>query len=1089
MTSNLTVYKASAGSGKTFTLTAEYVALILDGTPAAHRAILAVTFTNKATAEMKMRILQELWDLAYGSEGLTDFKKAVMERLPGVDGETLRHRAKSALHAIVHDYDYFRIQTIDSFFQSILSTLAHELKLSAGFRVEINDAQVIDGAVDNLIETLYKRDELRRWVMNYIDQRIEQNESWDVTGEVKRLARLIMKDVFIRNEKNLLKVLDSEEEVKAFAGQLHAIRRNELKELETHAADFHTRVEAVGGYTRISRGGNIEKFVNKIANGIFEEVSESMQGYMCDATKWVKTADRKNADFCAAVEELREALGAFYQKSLVSASICNSCEITLRFINPLRLIGEIEKRVEAINKENNRFMLTRTPYLFAGIIKNEDASFVFEKAAMNLKHVMIDEFQDTSMVQWENFRTLLLENMAQGNSCLLVGDVKQSIYRFRNGDWKILGNIKKYFPRHPVSICNLDVNYRSAQEIIGFNNRLFAEAAVLLDTKDSANSHIADLYDDVVQQCTDKPGGRVEVRFLDAPASNRSKNKTPDFSAEEQEASEDADVCTLMAERMLELNADGRGVPFSKMAILVQRNYSATRILNTFTQAGYEIPLVSDEAFLLSSSPAVLTLVNALQYLVEEAAPKTDDKNNKTSVSLAYIAAAYRRLVDKDNAHWDEMAEDWMACLPEAFRKDRSRLLEMPLYELCERIVRDFRLDAMPNAAPYLFFFLDEVMTYLDSGVSEIEAFLDYWGETLSSKSIPAGEIDGVRILTIHKSKGLAFHTVFVPYCDWYLDKDKTDSLMWFAPNVAPFSQLSIVPVKPDKQLEQSVYADAYRSEHQDCRTENLNLMYVAFTRAKQNLFVWAKVSEKIKSGEEGAFQTAQLTMGDVLYTALGGEEYVVDGGEEKKEISNDKEADPNPFKVGNESEPVGFVAHSPRVDYRQSNSAKDFLADEESLDLSYIDIGKLMHHVLSQIQTLDDVDDALGELRRSGVLADEKDRERLSALLKKRLQSPVARDWFSGRWSVYNETTIMHRTDKETVEIPRPDRVMTDGDDTVVIDFKFAKEDAAHSKQVEDYCHLLLQMGYRRVKGYLWYMYTGKIVEVCNKEREYEEQ
>ncbi len=1080
--SHLTVYKASAGSGKTFTLTAEYVALLLDGSSAAHRAILGVTFTNKATGEMKMRILQELWDLAYATSGGENFKKAVLERLPGVGEDELRSRARAALHAIIHDYDYFRIQTIDSFFQSILSTLAHELRLSAGFKVEINDAQVVDSAVDSLLETLHKHEDLQRWVMNYIDRRIEQNERWDVTGEVKRLARLIMKDSFIRNEKTLLSVLNSEEKLKAFSDLLHSIKKKEEQAAATLAESFHDRVEAAGGYERFSRGNNIKSYVAKIGQSIYDEPTPSMREYMENADKWLKAADKKKADSHIVAEELRDALKSVYEQSLISAGIYNSCQITLRFINPLRLVGEIERRVETINKDNNRFMLTRTPYLFAEFIKNEDAPFIFEKAAINLKHVMIDEFQDTSMVQWENFRTLLLENMAQGNSCLLVGDVKQSIYRFRNGDWKILGDIKQYFPNHPVDICNLGVNYRSAQEIIRFNNRLFADAAALLDTKDPQRSHIAQLYADVAQQHTDKQGGRVEVGFLPSSAAEKDKDKSLPSTTKGAEEAETPDVCSLMAAKMLELNDCGRGVPFSKMAVLVQRNYSATQIINAFTQAGHNIPLVSDEAFLLSSSPAVQTVVNALQYLVERAAAHTADKPRKASAALAYIAGSYRRLVNAERSHWDEMAEDWMACLPENFRADSRQLLEMPFYELCERIIRDFRLHEMPNAAPYLYFFLDEVMDWLDSGNSEVRAFLDHWSNTLSAKSIPAGEIDGVRILTIHKSKGLAFHTVFVPYCDWYLDKDKSDSLMWFAPNVAPFSQLPIVPVKPEKLLEQSVFAEAYRSEHQDCRTENLNLMYVAFTRAQQNLFVWAKVNTKIMDGEEGAFQNVQLTVGDLLYTALGGADYIVDGGEEKKPKNKGKE-EINPFKAENENEPLVFAAHAPRVDYRQSNSAKDFLADAESLEPSYLDIGKLMHHVLSQIRTLDDVEGALREMRRSGVLANDKDRERLTNLLKKRLQSPMAQDWFSKRWSVYNETTIMHRTATDTVETPRPDRVMTDGNETVVIDFKFGNEKQEHKDQVLAYCNLLLQMGYSRVKGYLWYMFSGMFVVVCNED------
>ncbi len=1075
----LTVYKASAGSGKTFTLTAEYIALLLGDEAAGHRPILAVTFTNKATAEMKMRILTELWSMAYETDKVTQFVAAVMKHLPGVSIEALRRRAAAALHTIIHDYDYFRIQTIDAFFQSLLATLAHDLGLPASFKVEINDKQVVDDAVDRLLATIDTRPELLKWVSTYINRRIDDNKRWDISRELKDLARQIMKEQFVANQEELLKVLESEEALNSLADTLNKMKAREEKHLKEAAKDFHALVESEGGYASFNRGTNVYNFIEKWSEANFEEPSDAQCQYMKDAGRWLKSADKKKGGREDAAEKLRAGFKNFYDKAQKSVAIHNSCTLTLRYLNPLRLIGEIGREVERINDENNRFMLNKTPFLFAELIKKEDAPFVFEKAGTQFRHVMIDEFQDTSRVQWDNFKTLLLENMSQNNSCLLVGDVKQSIYRFRNGDWKILGNIEKEFPHFPIRIENLDTNFRSASNIIAFNNALFPKAAALLDCKDEANSTIATLYDDVAQKENKNKGGCVEVHFL--PTSSTRRNKDKDANEEEQ-----PDIPQILAEKILSLYEEGNGVDFKDMAILVRSNGDVTQILNTFAEKNYAIPLISDEAFLLSSSPAIQLLVNALRHLVEEEAKENQPQEEKEGrrsrlpLSKVYVAATYCRQTTGKDFSWTDLLGNEEELLPPVFKEHRKELIRIPLYELCEWLIREFKLHTMPNASPYLFFFLDEVMGYLDGGSSEIHAFLNYWDETLSSKSIPAGEVNGVRILTIHKSKGLAFHTVFMPYCDWDLERDRARDLMWCVPGEEPFNALTLIPISPSKEMANSTFSDIYAAEHLDRRTENLNLMYVAFTRAKQNLFVWARANEKACDEDKSVALSSLSTMGDVLYAALDGREYSIEGEEAKEEKDEEKKKCVNPFLVKPTSEKPEFPANPPRMNFRQSNASKDFLSEEGSEEVSYIDIGKLMHHVFSKIHTLDDVKPALRELEQSGVLASEKDAHRLANLVKKRLEDKVAREWFSPRWTVFNESSIVFQDEEGKPQTIRPDRVITDGEETVVIDFKFGHPDPEHHEQVYNYCQRLPQMGHKHIRGYLWYVYSGKIETVC---------
>lgn len=1061
MKGNLTVYKASAGSGKTFTLTAEYVALLLSGEPSAHRSILAVTFTNKATAEMKERILQELWEIAYSRDGVGPFAKAVMAHLPHVSEAQLRDRAIAALHAIIHDYDYFRIETIDAFFQSLLTTLAHELGLSAGFKVEINDRQVVDNAVDRLLATINTRSELLSWVLSYINERIEDNQRWDVTGEVKKLARQIMKERFLLNEEQLLKALDSPRLLRDYRKDLYTLSQNASSQLQTMAAEFSQHILDAGGYDRFSRRAKVDVFINKILSGSVEPPSSGVSKYIGNADAWLKTADKKNPSLVAAAENLANKLGALEKEREAAEGVVNSCKLTLNFLNPLRLIGDIGREVSVINKENNRFMLAKTPLLFDKLVGGADASFVFEKAGTEFRHIMIDEFQDTSTLQWGNFKRLLIENMSQGNSCLLVGDVKQSIYRFRNGDWKILSNIKQQFGRYPITVNNLTVNFRSARNIIAFNNTIFPKAAALLDQL-SEQSNIAGIYDDVIQQDSGREGGHVEVCYQ-VSASKKGKKSAP---AAEGEVEEEPQVPDLMAEQMLKLHQNGTA--YNDMAVLVRSNRQVKDILDTFAEQYPDIPLISDEAFILSAAPAVQILIHAMRYLADD----TD------TASLAYVARTYRRLVLHDNCSLTDVAIAPADYIPNEFSKQTKQLRDTPLYELCERLIKIFRLRLLASDAPYLFFFLDELMNYIDSGQAGLLDFLTFWDETLSGKSIPAGEINGVRILTIHKSKGLAFYSVFIPYCDWPLEKDRPDDLLWCMPNRAPYDALPLVPIHPGKAMQASIYGEAYEAEHLDRRTENLNLMYVAFTRAKENLFIWAKAREDVD------FLSAELTMGDVLYACTEHSNYVSEDNMPAKQNAKASKggiAQPaNPLKAHPEPLQVSFETYAPHVEFRQSNSAKDFVVDDDGDNdrAQYIDKGKIMHLVFSMIETVADVPCAVERLSSDCLMTD---REKASMIefIRKRLHHPVAKDWFSGRWHIYNECSILSRNAAGELLVRRPDRVMTDGSETVVVDFKFGNPKQQYEEQVKSYCQLLTRMGHSHVKGYLWYVYSGEIKSV----------
>ncbi len=1065
MEGNLIVYKASAGSGKTYTLAAEYIARLLAEDPLGSYAhLLAVTFTNKATTEMKERILQQLWNLA---ETDNDFIKAVGKRLPQLAEPEIRRRAGIALKAIIHDYDHFRVETIDSFFQSLLSNLAHELNLAANFKVDINDREVIEKAVNRLMTELEDRPDIRTWVMNYIRERIDENRKWDITREVKLFAHNLLKEVYLRNEEEMKEVLGNSETLTGYRLKLKDLAEGAADNMQSAAEQLDDLITDGIGYESISNGRYIKSYLQHILDGGYKEPSASVLKFIDKADNWLRKADKDKGTFDIEtdIEPLREVLSVVEDLRSRGAEIINSCRLSTQHINPLRLLNEIAVEMDRINEENHRFMLAKTPLLFHRMVGKDDASFVFEKAGTTFQHVMIDEFQDTSTLQWENFKKLLVENMAKGNGCLLVGDTKQGIYRFRGGDWNILQGIGGEFANGKPEIRDLDTNFRSARGIVEFNNGFFPKAAKVIDSI-AGGTTVSELYQDATQKSRKTAEGyiRITTELTKPKKKGAQENEAANFSMEDD-----------LAEQILRLNAEG--VPFKKMAILVRYNSSGAAIQQYFAAHYPQIPLVSDEAFLLSSSTALLFLINALRYL--------NDAGD--TIALAYINQTYRNEILGEARSWQELVEGGKKWLPEEFAARRSQLKETPLYELCETLISIFDIEKIKGCSPYIFCFLDQVMSFLEDNPSDIGRFLTHWDETLSRKSIPSGKIDGVYILTIHKSKGLDFHTVLLPYCDWELENDRHNETLWCEPTKAPYNEIPLLPISTGKSIRESVYSEKYNYEHLQRRIENLNLLYVAFTRAQQNMLVWCEAKER----KEGVG-----TMGDVIYQCLEEEMQEQDNVYiyERGSITNDNDApnhaeeNRNPLKFEPQSEELALESLEMNMDFKQSNSSKEFVKEkneDEERQAQYISRGKLLHKLFSLIHTGDDVDRAIDSVEMQGIIGDETNKESLRKFIAERLKNPQAAQWFDGTWRVFNESTILSKDADKKTKQPRPDRVMIGPEKTIVVDFKFGKPDEAYREQVRRYIKLLKDMGQPKVEGYLWYMYKNEIERVEPKEQE----
>lgn len=1100
----LTVYKASAGSGKTFTLAKEYMTLVIKD-PMAYRTILAVTFTNKATEEMKNRILSKLYSISRRLKDGDDYLKQIHETLHDMSEEQIICNAGIALSNLIHNYNYFRVETIDTFFQGVLRNLARELDLTANLRIGLNDEQVEQQAVDELIEELGDTDKLLFWIMDYIKENIADDKSWNVIGQIKNFGTHIFKDYYKDNAERLNECLEKEDFFKDFIAKMRKLQGDAKGHFDHIASTFFDALDennlTADDFQNKSRG--IWSYFNKLRNGSYDDddlCNATLAKCLDNESSWVKKADAKpgNPAFDLVTGLLFKLLHHSEESRPKLLRIYKSAELTLRHLNQLRLLSSIDKKVRELNHDANRFLLSDTQNLLHSLIQDSDSPFIFEKIGTQLEHVMIDEFQDTSTVQWKNFKVLLQETMSHENpGNLIVGDVKQSIYRWRSGDWRLLNNIEDEFkqPLYTVESKPLATNYRSDRNIIDFNNAFFKMAAQL---EYEALCELEGKMDNVPFEQEVHEAKQMDKAYSDVHQDVPQKKDAKGYVRIHLLAQNNTEEGAKYKDQMLKMTLDtinelaAKGVPCSKMAILVRTNGIIQEVAD-YLMAKSRYPLVSDEAFRLDASQAVNLLVTALYHLTHP-----DDAIASQSI-IKFVENAED--VDKD-------------CL-ELYFGHEDELLQEPLLDLVEHLFCIFQLSKLEAQSAYVCAFFDKLSAYLADNSSDIDNFLEEWNTTLHNKSIHSDKVEGIQLISIHKSKGLEFDNVIMPFCDWTMEKGDT---IWCTPTEEPYNELPLVPVDfSAKKMMGSIYEDDYKHEHLQNMVDNLNLLYVAFTRAGRNLFVY---------GKRGNVTSRSFIIEDCL-SAEDRERVNANGEKEtvpcvSKALQNinkntpwddqpqalegagtEKKTDDIYFEYGTidatvkqesntESDNVFLTQPEPRsLHIQTSPSLRTFRPSQKSIDFIqgedvdeqqnfYVKLGTVLHALFSTIRTQDDIESALRQLELDGILYDENiSKERIESLLRKRLNSPLVSEWFSDKWKVMNECSLLYRDEDGKVKEDRPDRVLIGKDETVVIDFKFGKQKSEHHQQVHRYMSQLQQMTGREVKGFLWYVYPNQVVEV----------
>jgi ATP-dependent helicase/nuclease subunit A len=1098
----LTIYKASAGSGKTWRLTVEYLKLLVVN-PESYRSILAVTFTNKATGEMKERVLNALYELMHldpeaKPEGMLEAVCTELHMTP----RQIKPQAIRAMGNLLHDYGRFRIETIDSFFQSVLRNLARELGLGTWLNLELNNGAILNDAVDSLIDRASTDRELLRWITDYMEEMVQDGKSWKVERAIEEFGKTIFKEYFQEKERELEHLLSDKKFLRSYRQKLRIIEKKGSQAIQTYTDQFFDILEQHGLTTKDFSYGDsgVCNYFTKLKKGDFNPEnfqSSRVQSAAMDPEKWAAAKhSRRNDIINLAGETLMPLLNASEEFRKQHYGRIVTAQLSAKHLNQVGLLTDIASEVRELNRENNRFLLSDTNILLKSMLDGSDASFVYEKTGTELNHILFDEFQDTSRMQWDTFKPLLNEGLSNGHSSLIVGDEKQSIYRWRNGDWRILGNLTTEMKSVETDLKVLESNWRSEQNIIHFNNALFSQLERSLnsmhqETFEQESPELAQAYSDVIQKTNKKEAnGLVDITFISTK--------------------EDSTTYQDLVKKQLLLQVETlqrAGISPGDIAILVRVNKSIPAIGEYFAEYKasdkhdpalcYDI--VSDDAFLLASSKAIQIIIDALRLLndpensIFEAQLKLDYQSDAVGFK-GDLASIFIQFVD---------FQPEAKLLPPEFLERFKNLQRMPLYELTEELYRIFRLERITTQDSYLYCFMDKLSEYLQHGASDIAAFLSFWDEQLSTTSIPAGSsVNGIRILTIHKSKGLEFHTVLVPFCDWKLEDAKNNQI-WCEPKTAPFNELSLIPIDFGEKMAYSEFGKEYAEEKLQLWVDALNLLYVAFTRARHNLFVYGRgndLAKKISKPStiahlmENLFKnspaewpealqkgfipaasnepTDALQIATFRYGSLSTEGlYQPADKTGTNNVSLRKPA--NDIAL-----PFRSFAHKTR--FKQSNRSVEFSRghNPEGYTSSYIDRGKLLHQLFSDIRNREDITSALQNLIKEGIIRSQ-EADDYRSFAEKALSNPAVTDWYSGKYHLYNECSILCPGKDGLLQLKRPDRVMLYNRDVQVVDFKFGKPSPKYRHQVLEYMSLLQSMGYATVQGFLWYVDEDRVEPV----------
>lgn len=1083
----LNIYRASAGSGKTHLLTGFYLKMLFrpELLPETHSdemkfsEILAVTFTNKATAEMKSRIIENLHLLATEPQKSLFWADVVPEGTPKTDNaaaERVRKKATRLLVKILNDYSSFNISTIDSFFQKIVRSFARELNVPGNYEVELDPDHVLDTAVTAFLDKLDAQGnpELFEWMVNFTHKRMAEGSGWDVRTALFDMARKMQNSETYRQNSQAIHELTSDRKaLNSYASLLADTQREWRKALRQLGEEGQQLLSSNGMELtdfKYNGAGSVSCF-ERWANGDEDQPKTRFVNGTQDPATLYKKKDTSEA-FVTALQRLMERC-LDHLTGIPYRHYCTAKSIQANFYE-LGIMANLDQEVNDYCNEQNTMLLSSTTEMLSRLIGNDDAPFIYEKTGTRIHSYMIDEFQDTSAMQWDNFKPLISNSLAEQYQNLIVGDVKQSIYRWRGGDWNLLNSkINSYEPGLHYE-DTMDTNRRSLPSIIDFNNDFFPRLAKQLDERlDPTQAQIQQIYADVEQEVPedkrgdDKPKGMVHIEFLKPTDQDGQPIESP-----KKEQNMEA-AARRLPEIVIELQRNGFRP--HDIAILCRRNNECRWAAETMLkykqehpECPYKLDIISNEALQISTRPAIHVLINLMRHL-----------NSPDSSILTMIARS--SLLQLEGHSADEALSLYFG-LADEDRPFHPELIHHPLYEMTEQLIALLPSEAHKADASYLQAFRDLVLEFASSQSADLSGFLTWWDQTGHKRSIAIPEEqDAIQILSVHKSKGLGCPAIILPYASWNMDLDTSHGeIIWCKPDEAPFTLDALLPIKLDNTLGNTIFEDEYQEERKCAIIDNLNTAYVAFTRAKEAMVIMAPTPNKADSSLESWLKNYCEYKGATEAYTLGSWQRATDEKHDDKEA----QAPATETSAAETSAEPEATADSPKPEAPEEAADAEAMLPKISIlhnpnkpDVTAKRRGTYIHMVLQNIRTADEAKEQIRRLYLRGdidpsVIAEDE----MSAVIMRLLSMPEVSPWFASGLTVLNELTLMDNDGRQQ----RPDRIVIDSQRHVsVIDYKTGSSHNGYAQQVKRYMELLRQMGYTDVSGYLLFLKDEKIVQV----------
>lgn len=1029
------ILKASAGSGKTFMLAYEYVRNVIVE-PLMYKSILAVTFTKKATGEMKSRILEELYQLT-----LVDGKRDFMSKLTleeKFNEEEVRDKATRALSLILHDYSNFSVMTIDGFFQKIVRSFIKELHLESDYTIDFNVDYLLKLSIDNLIRRSEDDLQLRGWIEAFIEDKLANSKKTNIKKDMLPLSKKILEEQFDKSyfEKH-------RDDMIFFFAELDGRQRTMREGIKAIANAFldYCKDNSIDASELPGKSRGVYSYMVKTKNGKIEMPSATVGKLTGADAKWAKLPSSD-------IENLKSILNTLIETLELSIKSIASIEAIIATHRTFVLLADISKELNELCSDGNKMLISNTNYLINKLVLNNDIPYIYEKVGNNYSIIMIDEFQDTSYSQWLNFKPLIenaLSESPQGTPVVtLVGDVKQSIYRWRGGDWRILGGeINHSFDISDILEINLEINYRSSSQVIDFNNRAIRSAVEVLNNR--INSDVAELYKKnlITNETLSQYNNLLLTAYIGMEQNNPQKIKEGGYVKVYKYS--DTENMEYLISSIIDLQS--RGFKAKDIAILVRGKKEAATIasyLLSYKRANEEeckdycFDVISSEGLKLMRSSAI-KFIMAIYHL----ALKID------SVNLSLFNRFLGRSLGEE--------------LSDEERGFIRQVNAIPINESFELIVDRYNLGNDSSNIAYLQALHSIIINFCNSEMADVNSFIEWWSVEGEKRSItlPDGQ-DAITIETIHKSKGLQYAAVIIPYCDWGLKPLTNGNFFWGLSEEEQYrlpdseGQNLILPYR--KSLEESYFNTSYIREQYLTMIESFNLLYVALTRAETELYLMMPEKEKNDS------------ISSLLRTFTSEcDEFGVKGEYNSK--SRDEE--------------IKFFQTFPHLDISDRitvhTESDKFFRDMES-DEGVRDMrgkGIILHKIFEESINIEDFNPNIDAVCATGMLT-VSEGDKLKGIIVEAMKNPTINSWYDKSYTVINERGILlPSVEINTVSQLRPDRVMVKGDCAIVVDYKFGEVNSKHNKQVERYKIILKSMGYNEVQGYLWYINKNEIITI----------